>query len=386
MIIRNGLVFGEDKTFAKRDIVIKDGIIVEIRECVENAQDKILDATGLYVIPGLIDIHSHGAVGHDFSDGNPEGMKEILAYQYAHGITSYCPTSMTLSKNKLLEVFKQAGILMEVKKEKQLETVLQEKRNLSQIIGFNMEGPFLDPVKKGAHRKEDIIPPCVDFFRECNEACGNQIRLVTVAPNVEGAMEFIREVAEKEKEKLTVSLGHTCTDYDTAKETFEAGATHVTHLFNGMSPMNHREPGLIGAASENENCMVELICDGVHVHESMVRAAFKLFPGRVILISDSIRATGMPEGIYELGGQQVTVRGNRATLENGTIAGSVTNLFDCMKKAISFGISKEEAVAAATMNPAKSIGIYDRVGSLTIDKQADVILLDKDWNLVQVIK
>jgi len=382
VIIRNGLVFQEDKTFAKKDIVIENGRIVDVRECATGYSQEIVDATGLYVLPGLIDIHSHGAVGHDFSDGDAEGLKEILAYQYAHGVTSYCPTSMTLSKERLLEVYRQAG-----------ELVNSEERKYSGIVGFNMEGPFLDSTKKGAHREEDIILPDVDFFRKCNEVCGNQIRLVTVAPNVDGAVEFIREITDCRNSKagehttlnnITISLGHTNADYETVKNALAAGANHVTHLFNAMSPMNHRNPGLIGAAAEDENCMAELICDGVHVHGSMVRAAFKLFPGRIVLISDSMRATGLSDGKYELGGQLVTVCGNLATLEDGTIAGSVTNLFDCMRKAIEFGIPAEEAVAAATMNSAKNIGIFQEVGSLSPGKRSDVIFVDQDWKLVKV--
>lgn len=438
MIIRNGLVFQEDRTFAKKDIVIENGRIVRVekwseisqketisRDCIGECDKEkksvtedsheIVDATGRYVLPGLIDIHSHGSVGHDYSDGDAEGLREILAYQYAHGVTSYCPTSMTLPKKKLLEVYRRAGEFVNSKEnvslmKKGIEGCgadLKESRNLARIVGFNMEGPFLDPSQKGAHREEDILMPDVDFFRECNEACGNWIRLVTIAPNVEDAVEFIREitdcrnknadeqttvnniVAENQElakyDKITISLGHTNADYDTVKNALAAGANHITHLFNAMTPMNHRNPGLIGAAAEDENCMVELICDGVHVHESMVRAAFKLFPGRIVLISDSMRAAGLSDGEYDLGGQQVTVRDNLATLKDGTIAGSVTNLFDCMRKAIEFGISAEEAVAAATMNPAKSIGIYKEVGSLTPGKRADVILVDKDWKLVDVI-
>lgn len=385
IIIKGGTIFQENATFTEKDIQIENGRILCITEpesIVENSgidiikevtDEIVIDASNLYVLPGFIDIHSHGAVGHDFSDGDLDGLKEILSYQYAHGVTSYCPTTMTLPKEKLLEIFRQFGDWVES----------EELLKMSRIVGLNMEGPFLDSAKKGAHKEEDILTPDVDFFQKCNEVCGNRICLVTVAPNTAGALDFIREV--KKDGAVTVSLGHTDADYDTTKEAFNAGASHVTHLFNAMTPMNHRNPGLIGAAAENESCMAELICDGVHVHESMVRAAFKLFPGRIVLISDSMRAAGLSDGNYDLGGQQVNVRGNLATLADGTIAGSVTNLFDCMKKAIEFGIPAEEAVAAATMNPAKSIGIYGEVGSLTCGKRADVILVDKNWNLVKVI-
>ena len=375
MIIQNGSVFQEDKSFKVCDLYIEKGRIVSDIDQVTDT--TVINAEGMLVLPGLIDIHSHGAVGHDFSDGNIEGLQKILTYQYAHGITSYCPTTMTLPRERLLKIFH--GI-------RDCETNIENReniseRNLSRIVGINMEGPFLDPAKKGAHRGEDIAAPDVDFFRECNNACGGLIRLVTVAPNMKGALEFIKEI----KNETTISLGHSSADYETAKAAFAAGASHVTHLFNAMNAFGHRTPGLIGAAAENETCMAELICDGVHVHESMVRAAFKLFPGRIVLISDSMRAAGMEDGVYELGGQQVTVSGNKALLPDGTIAGSVTNLYDCLQRAVSCGIPMGEAIAAATMNPAKSMGIFEDTGSLTPGKRADVILTDQNLNLLQVI-
>lgn len=366
MIIKNGLVYQEDKTFAKKDLYIEAGKIVgSLSEVTDRTE---VDAEGLLVLPGLIDVHSHGAVGCDFSDNDPEGLGKILAFEYAHGVTSYCPTSMTIDTQELRKIFKSMG-------------TFEAGEGMAHVAGINMEGPFLDATKKGAHLAEYILKPDVDFFRECNASSGNKIRLVTLAPNVEGAMEFIGAVHDE----VSISLGHTAADYETSKKALEAGADHVTHLFNAMMPFAHRNPGLIGAASEDENCYAELISDGIHVHESAVRAAFKMFPGRVVLISDSMRATGMENGTYDLGGQQVTVNGKLATLADGTIAGSATNLYDCMRTAVSFGIPKEEAIAAATMNPAKSIGIYDEVGSLTPGKRADVVLADQDLKLVKVL-
>lgn len=366
MIIRGGKVYLEDKSFAVRDLYIDDGRIMEDESQVTD--NTVINAENMLVLPGLVDIHSHGAMGYDFSDGNIEGLKEILSYQYSHGITSYCPTTMTLPGEKLLSIF-------------QTMKNWKNEKDLSRIVGLNMEGPFIDPKKSGAHKKEYISAPDTEFFRECNEACGNLIRLMTIAPNMEGAIEMIREL----KEEVVISLGHSSADYTTAKVAFESGASHVTHLFNAMTPLEHRKPGLIGAASENENCMAELICDGIHVHESVVRAAFKLFPDRIVLISDSMRAAGMGNGTYDLGGQQVTVSRNKACLSDGTIAGSVSNLHDCLRNAVSFGIPLEEAVAAATMNPAKSIGIFHETGSLMPGKRADIILTDKDLNLLRVV-
>lgn len=365
MIIKNGLVFGEDKTFTARDLYIENNIIVAD---IDQVTDKTeVDAAGLYVLPGLIDIHSHGAVGHDFSDADIDGLRNILRYERAHGITSYCPTSMTLPKDLLMKIFATA--------------VEAGGEDEAHVAGINMEGPFLDAAKKGAHVEAHIAAPTAEFFRDCNENCNHLIKLVTLAPNTEGAVEFIKQVHEE----TNISLGHTAADYEASKAALDAGANHVTHLYNAMQPLAHRDPGLIGAAAENPDCMVELISDGIHIHPSVVRVTFKMFPDRVVLISDSMRATGMENGTYDLGGQQVTVVGKLATLADGTIAGSATNLYDCMRTAISFGIPMEEAIAAATMNPAKSIGIYDTVGSLTPGKRADVILADEHLNLVKVL-
>lgn len=367
MIIKNGMVFGENQKFEQRDLYIENGRIVAGEEQVTDTD--VVDASDLYVIPGLIDIHSHGAVGCDFSDANIEGLRKILAYEMSCGVTSYCPTSMTLPKEKLLEIFASVKDIA-------------GQEDMAEIAGINMEGPFLDKKKKGAHVEEYICEPDRSFFRKCMEKSGNRIRLVTIAPNMPGALEFIREC----KDEVTISLGHTAADYNTAKSALEAGARHVTHLYNAMELFSHRAPGLIGAAAECADCRVELICDGIHVHESVVRATFALFPNRVVLISDSMRAAGMPDGSYELGGQQVQVQNGKATLMDGTIAGSAANLFACMRKAVSFGISLEKAVAAATIHPAKSIGIADEVGSLTVEKKADVLLINKDLELIRVIK
>jgi N-acetylglucosamine-6-phosphate deacetylase len=250
------------------------------------------------------------------------------------------------------------------------------------IRGINLEGPFLDPAKKGAHLEECIRRPDVEFFRELNAISGGRVKLVTLAPNMKGAMEFIEEV----RGEVCVSLGHTAADYDTCARAMELGAHHVTHLFNAMQPFSHRNPGLVGAAADDPQCMVELICDGIHIHPSVVRAAFAMFgPERMILISDSMMAAGMENGTYELGGQEVTVKDRRAVLRDGTIAGSATCLFDCMKTAVSFGIPLSDALFAATRNPARSIGIDDQVGTLEPGKAADILLVTEDLVLRRVI-
>lgn len=366
MIIKRGKVFQEDGNFLEQTLYVNDHRLVDKAEY--QYDGEVIDAEGLLVLPGLVDIHSHGAAGEDFSDGNPEGFKKILQYEKRCGITSYCPTSMTFPKERLRQIF--ASI-----KGAQTE-------DGATVVGINMEGPFLDPAKKGAHVEKWIAAPDVAFVRELNQDADGLVRLVTVAPNMDGAEEFIKEMHEE----VCISLGHTAADYDCASRAMKLGAHHVTHLYNAMQPFGHRAPGLIGAAMDDPECMVELICDGYHIHPSAIRAAFRMFgPERVILISDSMRATGMENGTYELGGQEVTVKDRKAVLKDGTLAGSATNLYGCMCKAVEFGIPLEQAIMAATANPARSIGIFDRVGSIRIGKQADLLLVSENLELKRVI-
>lgn len=366
MIIKRGKVFQEDGNFLEQTLYVNDHRLVDKAEY--QYDGEVIDAEGLLVLPGLVDIHSHGAAGEDFSDGNPEGLKKILQYEKRCGITSYCPTSMTFPKERLRQIF--ASI-----KGAQTE-------DGATVVGINMEGPFLDPAKKGAHVEKWIAAPDVAFVRELNQDADGLVRLVTLAPNMEGAEEFIKEMHEE----VCISLGHTAADYDCASRAMKLGAHHVTHLYNAMQPFGHRAPGLIGAAMDDPECMVELICDGYHIHPSAIRAAFRMFgPERVILISDSMRATGMENGTYELGGQEVTVKDRKAVLKDGTLAGSATNLYGCMCKAVEFGIPLEQAIMAVTANPARSIGIFDRVGSIRIGKQADLLLVSENLELKRVI-
>lgn len=366
MIIKSGKVFQEDGSFLEQTLYVNAHRLVDKAEYQDDGE--IIDAEGLLVLPGLVDIHSHGAAGEDFSDGNPEGLKKILQYEKRCGITSYCPTSMTFPKERLRQIF--ASI-------KGAQTEEGAK-----VVGINMEGPFLDPAKKGAHVEKWIAAPDVAFVRELNQDVDGLVRLVTLAPNMDGAEEFIKEMHEE----VCISLGHTAADYDCASRAMKLGAHHVTHLYNAMQPFGHRAPGLIGAAMDDPECMVEMICDGYHIHPSAIRAAFRMFgPERVILISDSMRAAGMENGTYELGGQEVTVKDRKAVLKDGTLAGSATNLYGCMCKAVEFGIPLEQAIMAATANPARSIGIFDRVGSIRIGKQADLLLASENLELKRVI-
>ena len=365
MQIKNVKVFTEEKQFQQGEIVIADGVFAK------EADGEVIDGEGCYAIPGMVDVHFHGCVGYDFCDGTEEAIAEIAKYEAAQGVTTIVPATMTLPEETLMEISKIAGNY--------------KATEGADLAGINMEGPFISPGKKGAQASTHIVKPDIAMFRRLQEAANGLYRLVDIAPEVDGAMEFIEEL----KEEVNISFAHTLADYDIAKKGYDLGANHATHLYNAMPPFSHRAPGVIGAAHDSAHCMVELITDGVHIHPSVVRTTFDMFgDDRVVLISDSMRATGMPDGEYTLGGQAVQVRGNRATLvEGGALAGSVTNLADCMRVAVKeMQMPLESAVAAATMNPAKSVGLYDKYGSITEGKVGNVVLLREDLSLKAVIQ
>lgn len=380
--------------------------------------NNVLDGKGAYAIPGLIDLHFHGCVGDDFCDGDKEAICRIAEYEASVGVTAIAPATMTLPVEELENILKTAvAYKKQYEKgslctdEKLKDECIQEQniqvkqksivpensadsmRNTEEkskkgadFVGINMEGPFISPAKKGAQDERNIIPCNEEVAQKFLDVSDGLVKFIGVAPEEsENAISFIKNM----KDKVNISLAHTNADYEAAKAAFDAGANHAVHLFNAMPAFTHREPGVIGAVSDSEHVMAEIICDGVHIHPSMVRAAFKMLGAeRMILISDSMRATGMPDGQYTLGGLDVKVKGNRATLvSDGALAGSVTNLADCMRTAITkMGIPLETAIACATKNPAISLGIYDERGSISIGKKADIVLLDEKLTLKTVIK
>lgn len=368
MIIKNALVFQEDGTFRTQDISIRDGLFSDT-PCGE-----VVDAAGLCAIPGLTDIHFHGCAGHDFCDADPEGIRAMAAYELKNGITTIVPATMTFSEEILTGICRTAAEYKAWQDETAPELAILE--------GINMEGPFISPAKKGAQNGAYIHKPDAEMFLRLQEVSGGLFRLVDIAPEEDGAMDFI----DRLKDQVTISIAHTTADYDTALEAYRRGAAQATHLYNAMPPFHHRNPGVIGAACDSPHVRVELICDGIHLHPSTVRTTFKMFgEDRVILISDSMMATGLEDGDYTLGGQPVKVKGNLATLADGTIAGSATNLMDCLRTVVNqMGIPLGTAVKCAAVNSAKAVGLYDRYGSITPGKTANLLLLDRDLKLQSV--
>ena len=312
MIIKNAKVFTDGCRFVEKDLVIRDGRIVFGAAPQEN--EEVLDAKGSYALPGLVDIHFHGAVGHDFCDADEAGLQAIADFEASKGVLAICPATMTFSEEILNGIMDVAAA--------------HKNEHGADLVGINMEGPYISPKKVGAQNPKYVMAANADMFRRLQARSGGLIKLVDVAPEEPGTMDFIKECHDE----VRISIAHTCTDYDTAKEAFAAGATHMTHLYNAMPGITHRAPGPIIAALE-EGAEVELITDNVHIHPAVVRFTFNTFgDDHVILIADSMMACGLPDGQYSLGGQAVTVHGRSATLteQEGTSAGSATCLFDCM--------------------------------------------------------
>lgn len=325
------------------------------------------DFSDSYVIPGLIDIHTHAAMGADASDGDPEGLQTMSRFYAEHGVTSWCPTTMTLKEPELT---------------KACNTVRDFRRpeGGAKQAGIHLEGPFVCEAKRGAQNPENIHVPDAEMLKRLIDAAGGNVSLITMAPETEGGIAFIGEASKL----VTVSIGHTEADYDTAMRAFAAGATHVTHLYNAMPGLHHRMPGVIGAAFD-AGATAELICDGLHVHPSAVRIAEQLFGRRLVLISDSLRCTGMPDGIYPFGGQLISLKNGKATLKDtDTLAGSVISLMEGVRRAVSFGVPLTDAVLSATLAPAKAIHRDGEIGSLAAGKCADIVALSKDLEIQAV--
>lgn len=364
---KNALIYTEDFRFAPGAFSVEDGRFTGV--LAEPAEDAV-DLRGAKVIPGLMDIHSHGNSGADFSDGDYEGLVRMARYYASVGVTSFAGTTLTLPYETIGAALDTA---VRLRKEK--------PAGAATLQGAYLEGPFFCAAKRGAQNADYLRLPDYEAFAELNAASDGLVSVIAMAPELEGAEEFIRKASKD----CTVSVGHTEADYDTAVRAFEAGATQLTHLFNALPSLHHRKPGAIVAGVENPAVTAEIIGDGLHVHPAMVRLAFRLFGAeRMVLVSDSLRCCGMPDGNYDLGGLPITLSGGVARLTDGTLAGSATNLFECMRRVVSFGIPECDAIRAATYNPARQMGCLDRVGSIADGKCADFIVLGEDLTAKEI--
>ena len=354
MIIKNGSIFTPEGVFEKRDI----GITGELFS--DSYEGESIDAKDCYVLPGFIDIHFHGCMNADFMDGEDSSLKTICRYEAEHGITSVTPASMTMDEQSISKALKCAA-------------ALKFQDDMASLEGVYLEGPFISSKKLGAQNSLYVRKPDEKLLEKFISDSDGLIKTVAIAPEAENALELISRF----KDRVNFSVAHTDADYDAACLGFKAGARELTHCFNAMNSIHHRAPGPVCAAADYPDVFCEIICDGVHIHKGAVRLAFRLFEN-IVMISDSMEATGLENGVYALGGQKVEVKGKLATLENGVIAGSVTNLYDCFKTAVlDMDIPLQLAVLACTKNPASAIGIYDKAGSIETGKRADALIVDK---------
>ena len=366
MNFKNAMIYTEDFRFVPGAFSVENG---KFSNVLGAPQADAVDLHGAYVIPGLIDVHNHGNSGADFSDGDYDGLVKMAGYLAKNGVTSFAPASMTLPYDVLEKAFATARRLAD-----------EAPEGKAVLRGIQMEGPFFSEKKKGAQNGAYLRDPDFAAFRKLYEGCGGLVRIIDVAPELPGACEFVRQA----KELCTVSIAHTDADYDAARAAVEAGVTHLTHLFNAMPSFLHREPGVIGAALDS-GATVEVICDGLHIHPAVIRATHKLFGDKLVIISDSLRCAGMPDGEYELGGQPIEMKGGKATLRGtDTLAGSSSNLLSELQNVVAFGLPLEDAVTALTLAPARAVRLDHQIGSLAVGKQADLVLLNPDLTLDSV--
>jgi len=381
MILKNALVLNDKFLFEDIDVFIDEGKIKALFKrdsvnknevsCYEPGNDFEVDLEGFYLLPGLIDIHIHGSIGHDIMDSSFEAINSISDYLAQNGITSFLATTMSESFQRIKNAVLKVKACMDI------------GTSGAQLLGIHMEGPYFSKQYKGAQNDKFFSLPSVEQFKKLQTISGNNIKIVSIAPEIENALDFIKEISSINS--AVVSIGHTGADYDTCIEAIQRGASHATHLFNGMSPLNHRSPGVIGAVLEKE-LSSELICDGIHIHPCIIKLMYKLLgSSKIVLISDAMRACGLKDGTYELGGNDVLVKNGVARTFDGNIAGSTSTLFQCVKKAIQIGIKPEDAFKMASINPARVIGSDNFKGSIREGKDADFIITDKNFNLINTI-
>ena len=364
--IINGRLVLADKTVDGMAIVFGEKIekIAPVDE-LELSEYEVIDARGRYVAPGLVDIHIHGYLGEDVSDGTTEGIVKMAKGIAENGVTSWCPTTMTVSKGEIEAAFNAAR---RVKSSGEYYG--------ARIIGVNAEGPFINESKKGAQAAEHILTPDADFIIDNADI----VKLVTIAPEVDGALDAIKKISDDGR--VTVSMGHTNATFEEASAGIEAGVRNTTHLFNAMTALAHRNPGVVGAALSNDEVACELIADTFHVSKGLFSLVSKIKGDKLCLITDCMRAGGMPDGDYTLGGQPVHKEGIKCLLPDGTIAGSVLRLNEAVYNLYSnTELPIERAVAAASLNPARVVGADGEIGSLEVGKRADIIIADDKFKV-----
>lgn len=375
ILLRNIKIITPSEVLIGYEVLVKQGKImkIDLQENMQNIEfDEIIDGKGQYLSPGFIDIHNHGNSGYDFMDSTIEAIDSIGKYHLQNGVTSYLGTVLTQSYENIVEAVKNIANY-------------ENKENSSQILGIHLEGPFFSHSKKGAQPDKFIRDPDIIFIKELIKISDNKLKMVSIAPEKDGALELIRYLKEK---NVAVSMAHSNATYEEAMNGINNGVTISTHLYNGMRSFNHREPGIVGASLTDDRVCCELICDRIHLHDAAIKLALKAKgTDKAVLVSDAMRAAGLKDGEFELGGQKVMVINGEARLSDGSLAGSTLNLNKAVYNMVKFlNVPIHEAVKMASLSPARAIGVHVNKGSIEVGKDADILLLDDNVNVSCVIK
>lgn len=371
LLLKHGEIYTQDEIIYDGDLLISEGKISNIGKNLSTDDVEIIDVEGKKIVPGFIDIHIHGGVGHDTMDATYEALNAISIHLAKHGVTSFCPTTMTMDIPYILNALKN------------INETMKKKTAGAQILGAYVEGPFISKEHKGAQDEKYIIPPDKNLFDEFLEIAGGNIKVIALAPEKDPDGSFVEHVTKK---GVKVSLGHTNATYEEMKNGVEHGATIAVHTYNGMKGLHHREPGALGEVFLDDRIYSEVIVDFIHTHPASVKLLIKIKgTDKVILISDAMSACGLGDGEYKLGGQKVFVKNGEARLESGSLAGSTLTLDKAVKNITSLGVPLFEACKMASLNPAKAIGVDDRKGSIEVEKDADIVVLNNDLTVYMTI-
>lgn len=366
MLLKNGKILNENFKIEKKDIYTENGKIA-----FSGNADDVIDITGLTVIPGLIDIHAHGYNGKHVPECTYDELNELCCEMIKKGVTGLLATTSSMTNE-------QYKFAVTTAKE-----AIEKGTDGTEILGIYLEGPYLNTECKGGMLEENIRKFDKDEYLELVKLSGNNVKVITIAPEIEGNLEGVKTIVES---GVVASIGHTNATADEATAGIEAGISNATHLFNAMRGLKHREPGVVGAVFDSD-ITAELICDGYHVNEKVIRTAYKVLGrDRLILISDMVTAAGLPEGRYESEGRTIIIKDGTVRLLDGTIDGNINCLPECVRRVIKFGIPFEDAVYCASYNPAKRIGVEDRKGSIAEGKDADLVVVDDSFDVKYVIK
>lgn len=371
LILKNAEIYKEEEILYNGDLLIEEGKISKLGRNISEINAEVIDLKGKKVVPGFIDIHIHGGVGYDTMDATYEALNNISVHLAKHGVTSFCPTTMTMDIPDILRALEN------------VKETMKKGVEGAEVLGAYVEGPFISKEHKGAQDEKYVLDPDKELFDQFYEVAGGNIKVIILAPEKDPSGDFIKHVIKK---GVKVSLGHTSASYEEMKRGVDYGATIAVHTYNGMKGFHHREPGALGEVFLDDRIYGELICDFIHSHPAAVKLLVKIKGvDKIILISDAMAACGLGDGEYSLGGQKVYVKNGEARLKNGTLAGSTLTLDKALQNMTNLGISLFDAVKMVSTNASKAIGIYDKKGSIAVGKDADIVVLDSDLSVYMTI-